>query len=99
MPGFAPVAAGGWPDEIPFTRDGYADYLATQSNLLSVPAAEARAWLRAELVPFFPAGWRAVTFRASYRVLRARPGEPGASRGPGAGPLPRVTACRGDHDG
>ena len=60
-----------WPDGIPFTRDGFAAYLATQSNTLDRPAEETLTWLRSGLTPFFPArGTRTITFQASYRLLR-----------------------------
>jgi SAM-dependent methyltransferase len=60
-----------WADEVPFDRAVFAAYLLTQSNLLGQPPAPVRAWLLAELRPFFPAGGPArFAFRASYRWLR-----------------------------
>jgi SAM-dependent methyltransferase len=67
---FGPPVTQRWPDEIPFTRDGFAAYLATQSNTLDRPAEETLDWLRAGLTPYFPAaGTRPITFQASYRLL------------------------------
>lgn len=80
-PGFTVVRADRWPDLIPFTRDGYADYLATQSSVLTEPADELSAWLRTELTPFFPAGPRPVTFHVSYQLFHRRFGHP---TGPGS---------------
>lgn len=69
---FEPVAADRWPDLVPFDRAGFADYLVTQSGVLASPepAAAAHRWLLDQLAPFFPAE-RAVTFTASYQLLRA----------------------------
>jgi SAM-dependent methyltransferase len=58
-----------WSDEVRFDRAGFAAYLLTQSNLLGEQPEPVRAWLLAELAPFF-AGEQAVTFTASYRRLR-----------------------------
>jgi SAM-dependent methyltransferase len=62
-------ASDRWADEVPFDRDGFAAYLLTQSNLLGEDPEPVRAWLLAELGPFFP-GTRPVSFTASYRRLR-----------------------------
>ena len=67
---------GRWPDEVPFTREAFADYLMTQSNVVRVldagePADSVRDWLLAELAPFFAGGpTQVVTFTASYQALR-----------------------------
>jgi SAM-dependent methyltransferase len=67
-PGFERLAADEWSDPIRFTRDGFADYLLTQSGVVASGEAP-RAWLLDQLAPFFPAG-RTVTFTASYQLLR-----------------------------
>ena len=60
-----------WPDEVSFDRAGFAAYLLTQSNLLGEDPEPVRAWLLAELAPFFPGDLaRPVLFTASYRRLR-----------------------------
>jgi SAM-dependent methyltransferase len=81
---FEPERGEQWPDEVPMTRAQFVNYLLTQSNVAAAPAAAVRDWLDAELIPFFPAGAaRAITFRASYRLLR----------GAAAGPAPAAAAA------
>ena len=93
---FVPVWTGHWPDEVAMTRARFVAYLLTQSNLADEPAEPVRAWLDAELAPFFPGdAARAVTFRASCRLLRRA----GAERGPAAAPGAAAAACEGSASG
>jgi SAM-dependent methyltransferase len=68
-PAFVPVRTDRWTDPIPYDREGFADYLMTQSNVLASPEdpAVTRAWLLANLPPIFPTD---ITFTASYQLLR-----------------------------
>lgn len=63
------VAEDSWPDAVPLDRDGYADYLMSQSNVARAGDA-LREELRTALTPFFP-GRRTVVFTASYQLYAA----------------------------
>lgn len=62
------------------TLEAYVENLLTHSSVIRVvdggrePIAAARAWLRAELAPFFSGGQAAFTHEVRIHVLRRKPG-------------------------
>jgi len=88
--GFVPVRTDRWPDQVPMTRAQFAAYLATQSNVAGEPPDRVRAWFDAELARFFVGGEaRAVSFRASYLLLRRGAAESGRAAAAAAGAAAR----------
>ena len=82
---FVPERADRWPDDVVMTKERFAAYLTTQSNVAGEPPERVRAWFDAELAPFFAGGGsRPVRFQASYQLLRRGAGAPGRAAAAGS---------------
>ena len=82
---FLPERADRWPDDVVMTKERFAAYLTTQSNVAGEPPERVRAWFDAELAPFFAGGGsRPVRFQASYQLLRRGAGAPGRAAAAGS---------------
>jgi SAM-dependent methyltransferase len=74
--GFFPPATHAFESECPFTAAQYADFLMTESNVIAAveygvrTAAEAKAWLEAQLHPLFRGESRALAFGGYIQLLR-----------------------------
>jgi len=71
------LAADRWLDDVPFTRDGFVDYLMTQSTVAAAieggePEESVRGVLGDLMGPFFAGGPRRFAFTASYQLLQLR---------------------------